>query len=111
MHWNKLTSQTEWESILQKSNEKPQLVFKHSTRCSISSMALSRFENSSILENDSIDFHLLDLIQFRMVSNQIASDTGVRHQSPQILLIRNGKSIFDSSHGLINAKELIQFIH
>lgn len=109
MKWNALTSISQWDEIIENSQSKPQVIFKHSTRCSISSMALSRFEMSGILENSDFDFHFLDLIQFREVSNFVASDTGVVHQSPQLIVLSDKKAVYDTSHGMINANDLKQF--
>ncbi|GAB3263092.1 bacillithiol system redox-active protein YtxJ [Larkinella harenae] len=97
MNWNKLQDNTQLDQIKQESAEQPVLIFKHSTRCSISSAALSRMERNW---NDSagIKPYYLDLIAFRSISNQIADDFGVDHQSPQVLLIQNGECIYDASH-------------
>lgn len=96
MKWHQLTSETQWDEIIAASHQKPQLVFKHSTRCSVSSMVKSRLERSGDVEG--IDFYYLDLIAHRPVSNKIESDLNIRHESPQALLIKNGKCIFHESH-------------
>ena len=89
-----------------KSVEKPQAIFKHSTRCSISSMAKSRLERADPAEN--VDFHFLDLIKHRMLSGQIADEFSVEHESPQILLIKNGDCIYDESHTGISMEEIAE---
>ena len=106
MNWHTLTSEEQLEQVKLASNTKPQLLFKHSTRCSISSMALNRLNREADFPN--VDFHLLDLIAYRNVSKKIADDFEVEHQSPQILLIKNGLCIFDESHGGINMQEIIE---
>ena len=106
MNWHTLTSEEQLEQVKLASNTKPQLLFKHSTRCSISSMALNRLNREADFPN--VDFHLLDLIAYRNVSKKIADDFEVQHQSPQILLIKNGLCIFDESHGGINMQEIIE---
>ena len=89
MNWIALTSEEQLQQIKVKSNKKPQVIFKHSTRCSISSVAKNRLERS--MEHDEVDFHYLDLIKYRPVSNKIAEEYNVYHESPQILVIKNGE--------------------
>ncbi|CAM3988819.1 bacillithiol system redox-active protein YtxJ [Flavobacterium branchiophilum] len=105
MNWNILENLTQLEQIKQESFEKKMLVFKHSTRCIVSKMALKQFEKDFNLDN-SITPYFLDLIANRHISNQIAEDYSVEHQSPQIILIENGKAIFNASHSEIDALEL-----
>ena len=106
MDWINLTSEEQLNQIKVKSNTKPQVIFKHSTRCSISSVAKNRLERST--QYDEIDFHYLDLIKYRPVSNKIARDYNVYHQSPQILMIRNGECIYDESHSAIVMEDIIE---
>lgn len=105
MKWNKLETESQWEQILEQSKTRLQLVYKHSTRCSISSVVKSRLERAA--EPSDIDFYYLDLIAFRPVSNKIAEDTGVQHESPQALLIKDGKCIYNESHTGINMDDII----
>lgn len=100
--WLNLSNLSDWQSVLENLSEKPVLVFKHSTRCSISQMALDRM-NRKWKEEYSQQFHLyyLDLIAHRDVSNQIAADTQVTHESPQVLLIYNGRCLYSESHQAI----------
>jgi bacillithiol system protein YtxJ len=88
MNWNALTDLEQLNEIISLSNEKPVVIFKHSTRCSISRMALKQFENEFDL-SDKVTPYFLDLIAHREISNGIAS-FGVMHQSPQLLLIKEG---------------------
>lgn len=81
-------------------------IFKHSTRCNISSMALNRMEKTDFFESARIPFYYLDLIQFRNISNYIAEKFQVQHESPQILLIQNGKCFAHTSHNDINTSWL-----
>ncbi len=107
MEWIPLTSADGLEQIIQDSANKPVLIFKHSTRCSISSTALNRLERG--WGNDStIKTYFLDLITYRAVSNQIASTFGITHQSPQALVIKDGRCIFDASHMSISATEILK---
>ncbi len=104
MNWIQLTNLNQLEGIKEKSKQKPQVIFKHSTRCSISSMARGRLERSTA-PNDA-DFYYLDLITYRDISNKIAEDFHVYHESPQIIVIKNGKCVYDESHGSITMDEI-----
>lgn len=106
MNWIPLTDEAQLRDIVLKSNEKPQVIFKHSTRCSISSMARSRLERSEA--PGEADFYFLDLIAYRGISNKIAQDFNVYHESPQVLVIRNGECVFDESHGAIDMEDIRQ---
>ena len=97
INWIPLTAVSTLDEIDQQSKERPVLIFKHSTRCSISSMVINNFERS-FEEDAAFDIYYLDLIAFRDVSNEIEARYGVMHQSPQIVLISNGKSVLDASH-------------
>lgn len=105
MNWNKLQDASQLDAIRRESAEGPVMIFKHSTRCSISAMALSRLERSWN-EEAGIRPYYLDLIANRALSNQIASEFGVEHQSPQVLLIQNGECIYDASHMSISFDSL-----
>lgn len=96
MNWTILTTEEQLKSLVEKSHTRPQVIFKHSTRCSISSTVKTRLERSSALPD--IDFHFLDLIAYRSLSNKIADDLKIHHESPQVLLLKNGDCIFDESH-------------
>ena len=105
VNWNDLTTIGQLEEITQLSFEKPVIIFKHSHRCGISRMALKRFESEYNL-NDEVTAYFLDLLSYRDVSNAVAQRFNIMHQSPQLLMIRNGKPVFDASHGEIDAAEL-----
>jgi bacillithiol system protein YtxJ len=107
INWIPLTNLDQLNEIVALSNEKPIAIFKHSTRCSISRFALKQFENQ-FDSADATDTYFLDLIEHRDVSNDIASRFQVVHQSPQLLLIKNGKSVYDVSHSEIDAKDLAE---
>jgi bacillithiol system protein YtxJ len=106
MEWIKLESTEQLAAIKENSAGKPQLIFKHSTRCSVSSMVLQRLERHPL--HQTIDCYFLDLIAYRPVSNQVAEIFNVWHESPQVLLIKNGECIFDESHMGINAHEILE---
>jgi bacillithiol system protein YtxJ len=98
--WEELQAENQLEEINELSSTKPVLIFKHSTRCSISFMAKNRFEGG--WEELDLSIWLLDLIKFRDLSNKIAEDFGVRHESPQILIIKDGKCIYSATHNAID---------
>jgi bacillithiol system protein YtxJ len=106
MNWHPLTTIEQLETIKEASFSKPQLIFKHSTTCSISKMALSRFEREEA--PTTIDFYYLDLLNYRPLSQSIAEAFSVHHESPQILLIKNGECTYDESHYGIMMDEVIE---
>jgi bacillithiol system protein YtxJ len=106
MNWEQLTEEAQIESIIQQSMQQPVVLFKHSTRCSISSMAKNRLERVASPEN--VIFYYLDLIRYRSVSNKLAEMFQVYHESPQVLLIINGECVYDESHGGIDMNEIAE---
>ena len=107
--WVNLKDLGQINEIITISEEKPVVIFKHSTRCSVSRMALKQFENEFKLQ-DKMDAYFLDLIENRDISNEIAKKFDIVHQSPQLLLIKNGKCIYNISHSDIDAVFLNQFL-
>jgi bacillithiol system protein YtxJ len=106
MNWIPLTNENQLEDIKVLSNARAQLIFKHSTRCSISSVAKNRLENKTAPEG--VDFYYLDLIANRHLSQKIAEDFSVFHESPQVLLIKNGECVYDESHSGINMEDIAE---
>jgi len=106
MNWIILTSATQLTEIKELSKTKAQVIFKHSTRCSISSMAKSRLEREVLPE--ATDFYFLDLIKYRSLSDKIAEDFAVHHESPQVLLIKNTECVYDESHSGIQMTEIAE---
>lgn len=107
VEWIPLQDATMLEELDAISAQQPVLIFKHSTRCSISSMTLNRFENACE-EHPAFKLYFLDLIANRAVSNEVAIRYGVEHQSPQAILVVDGKAIYDASHTAIDYDELTQ---
>ena len=105
MNWIPLQNEKQLEEIKSNSETKPQVIFKHSTRCSISSMAKHRLDKSESPED--IDFYYLDIIHHRNISNKIANDFNVHHESPQVLIINQGNCIYDESHSGIDMQEIL----
>lgn len=106
--WQLLNTENGLNDLKTKSETKPQIIFKHSTRCSISAMAKRRLERNWNIDERQADIHYLDLIAYRSISNKVADDFGVSHQSPQILIIKNGQSIFDTSHNDIDVETIAE---
>jgi bacillithiol system protein YtxJ len=109
INWNTLQDLSDLENVVADSQEKATVIFKHSTRCSISRMALKQFENEYNL-GDSASLYFIDLIAHRDVSNEIATKFGVEHQSPQLIVIKNGKAVFSATHSDIDAAKLESFV-
>ena len=107
--WIPLQTLEQLDVIVQDSYEKPILIFKHSTRCSISRFALKRFESEFEMQEKVITY-FLDLLNYREISNEIAVKFGIQHQSPQVLLLKNGKVVYYDSHDGIEAEELKKYI-
>ncbi|MCF6129415.1 bacillithiol system redox-active protein YtxJ [Flavobacterium sp. AS60] len=107
--WRQLADLGQLNEIITESAEKPVIIFKHSTRCGVSRMVLKQFENEFDLQ-EKITPYFLDLLEHRNVSNEIASRFGVFHQSPQLIVIRDGIAVYNESHGSIDAGQLEQFI-
>lgn len=99
----------ELDTLLQRSHERPVVIFKHSVTCGISAGARRRFEEYVESAGDGeVEFHLLEVQHARPLSNAIADATGVRHQSPQAILLRQGEAVWDTSHGRITGAALAE---
>jgi bacillithiol system protein YtxJ len=111
MNWQNLTKEEQLSTIDLQSNAHPILIFKHSTRCSISAAALNRLERKW---DDSkvgrAEMFILDLIAYWSVSSEIAARYNIAHQSPQVLIILNGKCVYDNSHLGISFDEIAEII-
>lgn len=105
MEWIHLSDEEQLTTIIENSKEKAQVIFKHSNRCSISSVALQRMQKAKL--PGELDFYFLDLIRFRSLSNKVAEVFKTRHESPQVLLIKDGHCIFHESHLGIDMHEII----
>lgn len=104
MEWIKLHDIKQLESITEKSYKKPQVLFKHSVRCGVSSVVLRRIEKTDKIPD--ADYYFLDLIHFRRISDEISSKFHVNHESPQLLLIQNGECTYYESHLAITMEDL-----
>ncbi|WP_431157530.1 bacillithiol system redox-active protein YtxJ [Winogradskyella poriferorum] len=107
--WIPLDSINQLEIIAEKSKTKPQFIFKHSTRCGISRMVMNQFINQYDLDSN-VDLYYLDLLSYRDVSNEVGYKFQVIHQSPQLLIIKNGEAVAHESHGAINEMNISKWI-
>lgn len=106
MKWLSLETETQLEELLEQSKTKPCVIFKHSTRCSISIMAKARMDKNG--EEEAVNFYYMDILAHRALSNKIAETLHVKHESPQVLLIKNGECIYEESHNGILYEEIIE---
>jgi bacillithiol system protein YtxJ len=106
MKWNELNHENQLSAIRERSFQRPQVIFKHSTRCGISSVAKSRLEKWT--PNEDFDFYYLDLIQHRFLSNMVAEEFDVYHESPQVLIIKSGQCVYDESHLGISLRDILE---
>lgn len=109
-NWKNITSEEDIDSIIIASDIKPQIIFKDSKTCGISAFAKERLTNGSDLLTKTADFNYLDLLSYRSVSNFIAKELNVIHQSPQIIVIKNGKVVFKDSHHSIEPEKIQKFL-
>lgn len=107
--WLKLTRTEQLEEILQQSKETPVAIFKHSTTCGVSRMALRNFERDFEVEEGKIKLYYLDLHAFREVSDKIGYTFQVLHQSPQLIIVKDGEAVHHASHYGIQAMDLLQY--
>lgn len=103
MNWSILESEDQLKQLDVESNNQKIIIFKHSTRCSISSMALNRLEkNWNDATMKEIKPYFLDLVRYRNLSNQIAEMYSIDHESPQVLIISGGKCVYTATHSEIS---------
>lgn len=108
--WVPLDNINQLDAIVEASKTKPQLLFKHSTRCGISRMVKKQFETAYTLKENEADLYYLDLLNYRDVSNAVSTRFKVIHESPQLLVIKQEKVIVHVSHGAINELDLLTAI-
>lgn len=104
--WKSIETELQLKAAMDESFEKPVVLFKHSVTCGISGGAKYGLEREWDFTSDELSFYYLDLLSFRSISNKIAADLGVTHQSPQVILLKNGKVVYDTSHHNISVAAL-----
>ena len=110
LSWTPLVSVEEINTIKEISKNQSVLIFKHSTRCGISRMVIKQFDSLFNEENKQLKVYYLDLLNFREVSSKLSEVFQVIHQSPQLLVIKNGISVYDESHYEITKVNLSKYI-
>ena len=108
--WHVLSEMKQLDEIAEQSKTKTVAIFKHSTTCGISKMALRNFERNYSLTDEQMKLYYLDLKSYRTVSDEVGYKFQVIHQSPQLIVVKNGIAVAHASHHSIQAEELINFI-
>jgi len=106
VNWKQLDRLEQIDEIIDLSHQKPVAIFKHSVRCGISAMVLHQLESEWDIDTDQLEVYFLDLIKYRPVSNAVAERLGVPHQSPQIIVLKDGQVIHHSSHHAISLNRI-----
>jgi len=104
--WKKIESQKDLDSVIEKSFQGKVLIFKHSTRCFISKTMLRSFEKQMQNSDKNYVYYFLDLLAHRAISNEIESRFDVVHQSPQLIVLENGKAVYNASHQNIDLDKI-----
>lgn len=106
LNWMKLEQASQLDEIVSESKNLPIIIFKHSTRCSISDLAKNRLENNWMIDTGEAKTYFLDLLANREISQKIEERFNVEHHSPQILVIKSGRCTYNVSHNRINPVDL-----
>ena len=106
LDWIDLTNESQLSSLIVKSSVKPVLIFKHSTRCGVSRMALKSFEKNYDIDSSKVELYFLDLLKFRKLSNEISYKLNIIHQSPQVIVVRDKKVVYHDSHYEISVSSI-----
>ena len=110
MDWNTLNSSDQVDTLIEASKDNKIVIFKNSTSCGISRMVLKNFQREvDSMDTDNIKFYLLDLLSYRSVSAYIAERLDVRHESPQMIVIQDGKAVHHDSHSSITASSALKY--
>lgn len=107
--WEMISDPSQVDPIIEASKEKPQLIYKHSHRCSVCFAAKGALEQASDTVLQHADMHFVNVVRSRDASNKIASELDIRHQSPQAILVDNGEVVWHGSHGSIDADAILEY--
>ena len=110
LNWIPLTDISQLDEIKQFSKTESVLIFKHSTRCGISSMVIKQFEKLFQEEHQNLKVYYLDLLRYRDISDEVGYTFQVMHQSPQLIVVKNEVSVFNASHYDITLTDLTKFV-
>lgn len=108
--WHQLNQMEQLDNIMKESSSKPVVIFKHSTRCGISRAVLKMFERKYSYSDDQLKLYYLDLLQNRDISNEIAARLKIHHESPQLIVLKDGKAVYNTSHHSIEAELLENYL-
>ncbi|AQT86493.1 bacillithiol system protein YtxJ [Paenibacillus larvae subsp. larvae] len=105
--WKEISEIQEWNDLFAHSDEQPFVILKHSTTCPVSASALEEYEEYlSGRPNEQVKYYLVKVIESRPVSNRIAGDLKVKHESPQIIYVKDKASYWNTSHWSITKKHM-----
>jgi bacillithiol system protein YtxJ len=105
-----LTRVEQWDQLVSPSQSKPLCIFKHSTSCPVSAEAFEQFQSYLTHANPKYDYAMVKVIESRPVSNQIAEHLQVKHQSPQVIVVKDGEAVWHDSHWRITEEKLIEIL-
>ena len=108
MDWIAITDIGQLDEIIRDSVRMPIAIFKHSTRCSISAMVKRTLERDWTAPASALPVYYLDLITYRPISNAIAERFDVIHESPQLILLKDGKPVYHASHSEIDVADVMR---
>ena len=108
INWNTISSNEDLDELLERSKQRPQLIYKHSTICSFSRMAQGELISAADEIEKKADINYVGVIETRPLSNKVSQVLGIRHESPQIILVKNGEAIWDASHGGVKGSTILQ---
>jgi bacillithiol system protein YtxJ len=107
MQWKEIATLDEWKDVLEQSAERGQVIFKHSTTCPVSANAMNEIKQYLAVDpNRDVEYLLVKVIESRPISNQIAEDLGVKHESPQIIYVENKEKYWTTSHWAITNEHM-----
>ena len=109
-NWKNITTDEDLIAIIAASEHKPQIIFKDSSTCGISAFAKERLANGNDLMTATADFNYLDLLSYQSVSNFVAKELNVIHQSPQIIVLKDGKVVYKDSHHSIEPEKIQKYL-
>jgi len=106
--WNEISGGEDLGTIFRNSEEKPQLIYKHSHRCSVCFMAKQELEDISDSISDIADLYMINVIHQRNLSNTIASELNIRHESPQVIILKDREILWKGSHWDVKGKDIMK---
>lgn len=109
--WNTISDPEEAQTLLEKSKKRPQLIYKHSNHCSVSFIAKEGLDSNTEKLNQFADLYIIDVIRQRDISNAIETMLKIRHESPQALLLKDGKVVWKGSHWDVKSQDILSTLN